>query len=490
MIESKLQESSGLLDRFGSGKSLDDCLDALTELIKQRVLHAAREDERLMSGLDFLRKLASDAQVAEDRLRAVAAISRVGTVKSLSKNTGKILCSAFEQPLPSLAQLSDPDDRYYVASALSQASQAWIVKYAAVGVVEEKQAEKARQELVAVLFQKLDSLADVFGLLSTELKKFKPDTKNPGDSVAKRLERILAAIRPQSVSALIEPGSDAGKRLQDMLQSTFAESGAPETTDVAIKVTEQIAGLLHDIARTQIALVADSNLYGALDTPRRWFSPPEWRYVAEKSSNLQLLTRDIREALTLLAKQGVTDDELLEQLEKVSGSRESASKITKNIAEQHLELDMETRNWLRTVGKGSKTSTFGFLEESRELSADPVLATLMTDGNLLREALSSISEDAQMELRVLEPELAGPLDILLARCGAMLIDLDTLATKRGLAVEGYKGQVVEYSQSLHELVGGHEAGVRKVKIIQPMVIRNNVGQVGEVVRKALVEKVS
>lgn len=489
MPKSKAEALTALLDQFSRADSLDERLAALPELIKLRALHAARDDARLDAALGYLGSLAARPQVAEERLRAIAALARIATVKSLAKKVEGILHNALDIPVPELGLLKDPDDRFYVASALHCGNGDWVAEYAATWVVEEKQAEKTRQELVLVLFKKLPTLAQVFQALAVKLKAFRPETKNPADSVARRLERILQALRPQTIALLMEPGEDTGRLIHEMLRAAFSGSGCPETPKVAQKIIEEIGGLLHDIARTQISLVVEASLYAALDVPRAWFSLPEWRYLAEKSANLRMVAHDIREALTLLAKQGVTDSDLYEQLAKASGSREAAARITGMIAKQHPEIDEETRAWLSTGGRAARRSVHGAFDESRRLSADPVLATLMVDGAQLRESLTGLPEDLRAELRLLEPGLVAPLDTLVTRCRAVLSDVDALATKRGLQFRWKKGDVVDYAPLVHELVGGPAQGIRKVKVVQPMVLREGADGTETVVRKAVVDKI-
>ncbi|MBV5309689.1 hypothetical protein [Chromatium okenii] len=489
MTETKSEQIDLLLNSFADASSLNERLAALTELIKKRSLHAVRDDPRLTSGLNDLTQLATNPQTPDDCLRSVAALARIGNVKSLRNNITKRLLQVLEKPLPALSILKDPEDRYYIATALQYSTQNWIISYAATGIIEEKQGEKLRQELGAVLFKKATTLAQIFHLLAISLQQFKPDTKNPGDAVVKRLERIFAAIRPQAVSVLIEPSLDAGQYLQNMLRAAFAGANPPETQEIAKKAVEDIAGFVHDIARTQISLVTESSLYAAIDTPKSWFLLPEWHYIAEKSTNLQLVKRDIRDALMLLAKQGVMDDNLFEQLVKISGSREAAVRVTSTIVESHPELNTEICNWLKGKRNLKRREVFSGIEESQVLSADPVLATLIIDNHQLNNALVNISDDILAELRLLEPTLIKPLDSLIARCHAVLNDVNALATKRGLAMQGLPGDRVDYTQAAHELVGGHVQGVRQVKIIQPMIVRENADGNLNIVRKALVEKV-
>lgn len=488
MNTSPATEISKLLDQLSGGETLENRLEALPELIKRKALHGVRDDPRLKSALEHLGTLAASDSDDEARLRSIAALSRIRQVKSLSKTTGGSLSAAVVKPLPGLTLLKDSDDRYYVASALSLTKEPWILEYAGYWAVQEKQAERSRQALMAVLFRRLPSLSAVFEMLARHLKALKPETKNPGDSVARRLQRVIQALRPTAVNELIDPGFEAGRRLQEMLRAAFSGVGRPESLDVTESVVDEIGALLHDLARTQISLVADAALYAALDVPRAWVQPPEWRYFAEKLPSIKLVAKDIREALTLLAKQGVTDSQLYEQLVSASGSRESAAASAADVADRHPEIDESTRQWLKAGGKVKRRVTSTALEESRELSADPALGELMVNGEHLREGLAGVSEDLRSELRILEPSLADPIDTLANRCRAVLSDISALASKRQLVIRGGKGDVVDYSPALHELVGGHRQGVRKVKIVQPMVLRQSATATGDVVRKALVEE--
>lgn len=480
---------SKLLDQFSGGKILDDRLDALPELITRKALHGLRDDPKFASALRHLGELAASGTDDEARLRSIAALSRISKVKSLSKTTVAFLASALTEPLPDLTLLKDSDDRYYVASALPWSKEQWILEYAGNWAVQEKQAEKSRRALIEVLFRQLPSLAAVFEALAWHLKALKPETKNPGDSIARRLERVIQALRPTAVNELIDPGLDAGQRLQEMLRAAFSGVGRPESLEDTKSVINEIGALLHDVARTQIALVADASLYGALDVPRAWMKPPEWGYLAEKSPSLRLVAKDIRDALTLLAKQGVTDSQLYEQFVSACGSRESALAHAAEIADQHPEIDESTRQWLRAGGKVKQRATPAALDESRELSADPVLGELMIDAEQLREGLAGISDDLRSELRILEPSLAEPIDVLANRCRAVLSDITAIASKRQLVIRGEKGDVVEYSPALHELAGGYRQGVRKVRIVHPMVLRQSATTASDIVRKALVEEV-
>ena len=487
MAASKDQVIEELLVKFGNSGNLDEKLSSLTGLIKLRTVHASREDERFIAGLNSIERIAETSSDHDDRLLALAALGRIGTVKSLRNRIENVLVRILERSIPSVESLKDPDDRYYVASVLHLARGDWVIPYVSDHIVNEKQAEKARQEFVDVLVQRESTLADVFQHIAVALKELKPETQNPGDSVARRLERIIIALRPKIVSVLIAPGDDLGKTIQNLFTSAFVGVQAPETLEVTYKTAEEATGLVHDIIRTQISTVTDPSIYASIAAVRMWFPKDGWRIFSPQSESVQRLIRNLLDAMTLLAKQQITDIELFDQLIQIVGTREKAMEYTAEIASRHPELDAEVREWLKKGGKIRTTRRMTAFDESEQLSADPLIAMLMSNAERFANTIESTSEDALAELRIIEPSIAEIVELIINRGKGVLQGVTSLAKKRGLRFRGNIGDVVDYSPTAHELVASDRQGIRKVKIIRPMVERVSAGGTEQIVLKALVE---
>jgi hypothetical protein len=63
----------------------------------------------------------------------------------------------------------------------------------------------------------------------------------------------------------------------------------------------------------------------------------------------------------------------------------------------------------------------------------------------------------------------------------------SFCTRRGLRIRETIDDVVEYSPLDHEVVTGSPQGIRKVRVIEPVVEKINEAGVPSVVRKGLVE---
>ncbi len=477
-----------LLKAFEAAQTMKERQDALRELMKRRAVDGAKSDTRFLTGIARSLAVATE-EAGGERLLAIAILGRIAAVvKSMRDDIDRGIANALASPIPPLSELGDADDRHYVAKALHAVRAEWVSDYLAASIISEEFGEKVREELADALLSRAPNISTALSKLVGPLRQFCPETESPGDSVGKRLKRIIAALRPKMVGALAEPGDDLGGRLRDVFLAAFHGTRAPESLAVAEEAAEEAAGLVHDLVRTQFTLVTDASVYASLEVPRSWFPKGFWPRFAGKSPAVALIKKDISDAISLLAKQSVTDPALLEQLAALVGSKEEAAKITTQIAEKHPEFDAEVREWLRLGGRIRLRSGSALLEESRELSADPLLAGAMLDAERVKEGMAAISEDIIGELRVFEPALGANVNTLISRSNALIQAVQRLADKRGLRVRGRPGEVVEYAPIAHELTGGHKAGIRWVRIVWPLVERLTPGGAGEVILKAVVEE--
>ncbi len=478
-----------LVGRFEDTDDIEIKLEVLTELSRLKAVHSLREDARFLAGLESIENLANNKNEEIRCLLAIAALGRIGRTKSLSARVDKSLKLILETPIPSLDLLKDPDNRYYVAVTLNGCNTDWVREYASKFIVIEKQAEKARQELVNVLLNRSNSIADAFREIAITLKELHPDTQAPGDSVAKRLERIIKALRPIIVSMLIEPGDEIGKSINELFHAGFIGVKKPESLNVVKKLADEAISLIHDIVRTQISVAAEASVYGAVSVVSNWFPQGGWVLFSRKSKNVEILANDLQQAITLLAKQGITDSELFDQLSKIVGSRESATNITVKIAEHHSEIDAEIREWLRKGGKVREKRKLTALIESDDLAADAIIASLMNDSDKFVSAINSIPSSDMEEFKIMEPNASKAIELVLKRGGSLSQGIAQLARKRGLQLKGDVGEVVEYSSVSHELINTPSGGVRRVKIIRPIIERVSIDGSITVVQKALVDAV-
>ncbi len=440
---------------------MEQRIRGLKELMKGGVIHSVCDDPRFVKGVGDAVRETQSAVDPKQKLLALTVLARIASrIKAKRAELGRKMAAALHTPPPELSVLDESEDRVYAAQTLSWASGDWVVPYLARSIVEEETGEKARSELIQALLEKATDLASAFDALREPLAEWRPKTEAPGDSTAKRLKRILAAVRPELLVAEYPTGDDVGGVIEGLVSDAFRNVGRPTSLDVSADVTAEIALFLHDLVRTRFSLAAEGSTYRALRIPSRWLLEGWWPEDAKKA--LKPLSRDIEEAIALLAKQGVTDDDLLKCLALVEGSREGALQITTRIADRMTGLSKEVVEWLRRGRVTGKVRGRELMAESSELAADPALALLLIDSRRLVQMLDGPGQDLLNEVRVFEPNLEASTEALLNRAKALTEGVRALAGKRSLRLRGEAGEVVDYSPVEHEGVGGPIVGAERV----------------------------
>ena len=335
------------------------------------------------------------------------------------------------------------------------------------------------------MLAKAPDLAAAFTALRGPLADLRPDTEAPADSVGKRLKRILAALRKEILLADNPAGRDVGEALEALVAAAFRGVGEPASPRVAEDVTIELARLLHDLAKFRFSLATEASTYSVLRIPARWYPHGRWPPRARKA--LDVVSRTVEEAMTLLAKQGVTDDGLMKALTTVEGSRERALRVTARIAARTSGLRKDVAQWLRKgrvtrAGPGTE-----LLFESGLLAADRALAHLLIDSGRLVELLDESGQELLHDVRDAAPGRESRTMALLNRAKALAEGVRALAGKRSLRVRGTPGDIVEYSPIEHQGLDGAVTGARHVRIVRPLVERLRGDGATEVVVEAGVE---
>ncbi len=486
MTTKQRQEDDQLVSQFVQG-SVQDKYNALRQLIAQRRHHQAARDTGFQEAVDRLFTLAADETVPDrDRLLAIAVMGRLAsTIKRLREEIHGQLVTALQTRLPDPLLLKEPDDRVYIALACEQVRPAWGVAYAAAAVIREEAGEQARVAFFRALLAMQPDLAAAFAALSEPLAGFSPTTEDPGTSVARRLKRIMAAIAAGIADTRIEPGKEPGRMLAELCKAAFRGVAPPKNEEALLETAGAVARVIHGIVRLRFSLATEAATYFALKAIKFMLPAREWESFAAESDSLVLVVEDISEAILILARQGIVDDSLANELGVACGSRKQARKRLKQLTKS-IGIPDRVKQWLATGREDAPVDSA--LSESRQLDEDTILADMLVDSRRYQSAAAVASERILPEIEMLEPRLAEDLERLL-RSGLSLCDgIQRLAGRRRLKVRGAPGDEEEYAPLEHELVGGG-TGARRVRIIRPVVEQERENGVSFVISKGLVEKV-
>ena len=454
-------ELDALLEQFAYAPSAAQRRWAAEELARGKHVNTVRGDPRFDDGLSYC---LTPGQDPEALLAGISIAYRLAAAsKPVMAKVKQIVIGRLDRPLPPFILLPNAKDRYYVALALEDARGDWLDAYIARAIAEDDSAELARAELAHRLLARR-TLGDSLRLIAEAMREVRFETGKPAESAARRMRRICEALRPSVVKDVVAAGADVGQALKLLFgMPTRVGPFVPGDKPWA-ELAEEACGLVRDILRTQLSLLAETDVYLSLQHAAAWLDPRMWPRFVKKSPGARAVLTTLLDALALLAKQRVTDQRLLTTLEFLAGGREAALGHTAALVAKLPGLDSEVAEWLMCMGRERIAPLLTSLDTANQNDADAYIASLLL-------ITAGWSQDTDRD----------------AAAQRAALEVERLARARSLAVRLAQGDVIEYAPSAHELVGGHRLGVRLVRVVQPQVERYGTSGAGVVVQKAIVE---
>jgi hypothetical protein len=452
---------------FANAGSPSEQLEALRALAQTKTLPSAAKTEFFLTGLERLVNALSGA-TAEQRLYALAALGRIrSSVKQLRQRIEQVLSTSDVGEPIRLTDLADPDDRAYVAEACGFVRAPWLPRYVAYAAANEDAGETARTESIRALLLATGDLRESIKLVADRLAALTFETERPADSMGRRARRVLASFHIALMSQPTISVDGSGRELGTLLFNSFSRVGQPTLDPLKREIAAATSQLVHDIVRVRFSHATDPGTYEALEVLRRWFRPHEWEELATGTPTLIAIADDVQEAITLLAKAGVTDNRMKVSLVLAVGSESRSNAALKRLAEELSGVDPDIRDWLT----GSESvRVLEAVEESAARTLDKAIADVLVRREQIERAKASLATGEQATLlRVLADAFFE------------------MARARALELAYIPGEAVEYSPSDHELFGGPRQGVRRVLIVEPQVRARQSNGSFRVVRKALVK---
>jgi hypothetical protein len=248
---------------------------ALLELSKdRRQIHAAAKSPNFVATLELFFEEARSSGASEDMLMAAAAVARVSSIiRSFRKKAEEIAKKYLIERLPSPEIMQNPDDRYYIAKACNMVSADWVADYLAHATIEEETAERARAEYVAGLFGSAGTLHAAFDMLAQKFDKWNTGTEKPAETAARRLKRVLSAVRPALLEYEGEITPDAGLSFARMIRAPFRRGMEVQEQEARKELVSEVAETIHNLIRTRFSLATDPATYEAMRVAKGWFPP-------------------------------------------------------------------------------------------------------------------------------------------------------------------------------------------------------------------------
>jgi hypothetical protein len=457
--------------------------EAVASLQRSKSLIAAARAPEFVRRLEGLRALCLEGP-GETRLEAMALLFRIGAVaKALKPKIERIVSEVTTAPDVAPQLLSDPDDRRYVGEALRLATGDWKPKYLARAVVEEVSGEEARAAFTTGLVSASETLAEAFEALCDAFSAWSVGTADTGTSRARRLIRVVTALKGAIVALDPNPGDKIGQTLHSLARAALSGEQVGDPL-VQSQAAAALLELLSTLLRFHFSLASDNETFAVVSMLRRWFHPRDW--PPDLTEKCQEVARQISEALVFLAKQGINDEALRKTLLDVLGESEGSVEL-RRLANDVPGIPNETRAWL-LAGRRSAIPMAAqeAIEETVLRSVDRAIAELFRDSEDLELVLDRLQDDMAAAFGAYEPKLVPSADRLVSTIRRVARRVHSLAERRSLRFGGRVGDAAVFSPVDHEQpVDG--IVTRVVRIKRPSVERSIEGSPPIVVLKAEVE---
>lgn len=439
---------------------------ALTRLLAERVFQKLAASPQVESAMSAWTVLIRNADTdSSDSLLAVSELVRMGaSAPAISPKVKALLCELLTTELPPVEIAMEADVRLNVARAVRMVMPPWAAQYAARAIASEDKGEKARGEFCGILVESVEDIDAAIGMLAIAFDSARFPTDDPNKVLARRGAKALEELRKAVTSRALIPGDGFGSRL-DAFTKVIVSSGHIADDDLAKEVSLQVLSLMQVAVRARFSTATMSDTFLAAHRVRRLF--PSGRWPDDLLPALSPLASDIKEAIVILGKQGVTSQELLRQLETVVGSRDAAREETAKLAESVADIAEEVKYFLvHWRPKRELPSSGRGLEEAAMQHLDSVLGEALRRNQLTRIDESKIAYVCE-SVGSFDPDSLNVIQALIARAEAFQGAIEELAKRRRIAVHGVVGEILDASPKYFTSSSGAARGVVKA----PAVVR-------------------
>jgi hypothetical protein len=442
---------------------------ASAPLLQTPAAAKAAKDPRLGTAFELWWTKANDP-AAPERLAALAMTWRLSSLSAMNVHRRRLNELAAMGIAPNLAPLStlpDPKDRRAVAEALSAAPvESWTAQYAAAAIVSDPDPKSdARDAMCTVLLRQCLDIGQAFALLSQAFKELKMQQQDPVAGRARRATWLLRSLRtPLYEEELVQAKEDFGERFASFV-STSLGSGPTSDRSALIESVREIIVTLNTIVRLHgLRVATHSETYSAIQTLRRRFEATDWpEDIAEP---VEKLSHRVAEALLVMARQGIADAGLRRVYVTLLGTVSAASRL-KRLVSANEGLDSDIAYWLETGQARERMESASAIEETATALVDLELARALREAAMADYATDS-GGDAASNYRQMGREIREA------------------ARKRGIALRGRPGEIVDFSPLEHN-ADASVVGHRRVVVVSPLVERLASGRSVAILVKAQVK---
>jgi hypothetical protein len=457
---------SALLELGAPDTGIDQRRSALSRLLAAKSFQKNAATPAVQAALDIWSGLAAQSSARDlVGLLAVSELVRMGaSAPVISGRVSELLEKALAEELPPVDLAAEADVRFNVARAVKAVMPAWAAGYAAHGMASEEKGDKARAEFAAVLVDARPGFGESLQVLRDAFSEISYPTDDPAKVAARRGAKALEELRKALLAKGLAPGDDFGAVLDSFVRALIPEARLKDDA-VASEFALQVIALVQVAVRSRFSVATMPDSFLAVRRVRRLF--PGDRWPPGLRGALNPLAADIKEAIVILAKQGVASSELLRQLEIVLGSRDAAKEETAGIAAGIADIPEEVKfflvHWRARLDL--PPSGQGVSEAALQQLDSVVAEALRFDAQTRLDPAKLVY--VEESVASFDPIAFATIEALSSREDGFQRALVEIAKRRRLSLHGMVGEEMSASAKYFSSKSGASKGI----VILPAVVR-------------------
>jgi hypothetical protein len=462
-------DSSGIgtvdvqISRIEKANDLREVNKLLTQVMALQKIQPLIKGANLSHIADIVVDLAliGDGADSENRLIAAAVLGRLSAVGR--GRTGEIyqrLGELFDDEPAGIDKLADGDEKYYASLTFHHVKAKWLMQYCIDQAYSTDAAEKARKVLFTIALKQTGNLSEFLQLHSVGIEQLR--SIDNAETKYKRIRRITNALLEVFQEWQGEVGSHAGIALGDWLYSIMMSSNKDISDTVITDIIDDALGMTLRIIELRFSHALLAPTYKLLEKARTVVDRNAWSEIMRNSKKLERVRLCLKEAALVLASQGKTDTALVEVLAMAYYSKSQAmTAISAHFAVAH-ELEPNIRHWWENAGNVKKRVRD--VEHKVGNSEDQQIGSLLINVEDSKSVMEKLSRAVVPMLEIQDPPLAATVKKAAGSYTEIALAARQLAVMRKLTHMEVKGEVLEYNPLQHEMLGGHQLGVRRVRV--------------------------
>jgi|ETNmetMinimDraft_13_1059891.scaffolds.fasta_scaffold25745_2 hypothetical protein len=473
---------SPTIEDIKSSTDLSDINELFTKLMAQRKMQTFFKDENL----EVIIKRIHELRTISEKHGKIEAASIFGRLSALARNKEakarflEEVENIFEvDEIPeSLEKLQDADSKYYAALGMRTIGAPWLPFYCVREALSIENAPNAQRALLKMALELVGNLCELC-LLFEITKEIFADEPKP-DNRLRRLSRVAIALDEVVQLWTGDIGENPSYSLERWVKYSFGYISANTDEEAAFAIVDSSINLLIRTIQLRFSNALDADIFNFLVSAKRILGGPLWSDFVRKSESIDDLRLILMESALVLARQNRTNKKYVDLLCSIYSSRIQVKSALKNHFLEAKDLDPDIHAWW--INAGSISEQKALKEQPMGNSEDQLIGGLLIEIEENTEVMSKLGRAVVPFLEISDPPLAATVShaeksfLKMSEIGKML------ARIRKLSNTDIKGKTVDYNMLEHDMLGGHQAGISKVRVVKEGIRKNYGGRIKTLVK--------